>query len=63
MDNPKTLDDWLAAVTVDGGESLPMQFRGWHVVTLHGEPIALFPTWRAAYRFRLDYINRNLNPE
>jgi hypothetical protein len=40
-----------------------MQFRGWHVVTLHGEPIALFPTWRAAYRFRLDYINRNLNPE
>ena len=63
MSNPKTLDDWLAAVSVyeaqppynDGAEK-------WHGVEYDGKPLAIFSHWRDAYRWRLDFINRNLNP-
>ena len=63
-DKPLALDDWLAAVAVDGPIVPKDTLRGWFLVQDYdGETLAWFPTYAAAYRFRLDHINRNLNLE
>jgi hypothetical protein len=64
---PVTLDDWLLEVTVTGPLNIDAnseKFRAWFIVQDYdGKVIGAFPTYAAAYRFRLDHINRNLNPE
>jgi hypothetical protein len=69
ISKPKTLDDWLASVTVDGPFGGPFQDsktceKGWFIVRDYDDAaLAWLPTYTAAYRFRLDHINRNLNHE
>jgi hypothetical protein len=62
---PLTLNGWLAEVTVTGPfQNAPAPLSGWFLVQDYdGAALAWFPTYTAAYRFRLDHINRNLNHE
>lgn len=60
----KSLEEWLEAVDVlDPGmwenDTGP---ENWYAVANDDGIIAYFGEERDAYRFRLDYINRQLNP-
>lgn len=63
---PSTLDEWLEAVTVHDpymweNDTGP---KDWYAVSSdeYGGIFAYFRDMVDAYRFRLDYINRKLNP-
>lgn len=61
---PQSLDDWLEAVQVhDPGmwenEDGP---KGWWAVSNEDGIIAYFGDEVSAFRFRIDYINRKINP-
>ena len=60
-----TLDELLDTVHVDPPDFIPDQApKGWWAVATEDKGvIAYFPTQHEALRYRLDYINRQLNPE
>lgn len=61
-----TLDDWLDAVSVHAPAMWENELGpvGWYAVSVDDEGgiVAYFRDSTDAYRFRLDYINRRLNP-
>lgn len=58
--NSKSLQDWLAVILVDWSQE---EDGIWTVLNDRtGDVIAIFYHEVDAYRFRLDYINRKLNP-
>lgn len=67
----KTLDDWLDAVDVIDPKNRNWQTDAgdfgcppgmWTVCVLGEGAIAFFVSETDAFRFRLDYINRRMNP-
>ena len=70
MSDKQTLDYWLDNVTVsevdtyhdEANDSKLKGILGWFMVCDEDGVNAYFSTESAALRFRLDYINRKLNP-
>jgi hypothetical protein len=65
MEKPKSLDDWLDAVTVDSPSQNAQHSRFWDMYVVNSEcddVLGAFFEETDAMAFRLHYINKKLNP-